>query len=652
MSAVAGDVSPPPPSGPVAAAAEWSDHAVSLRDFATVHHAPTLIRITKGQYRNIGVAKSVQSELYLYKVETTSRVLAESVRVKRDCKRVVSVSDQKYALPLSFSGWFEVLSEAGKSAAPLASVAELARAFPHACLVRDPVKAFGASDGGQLALDRGRTVAAGDVLTLDRDMVATIATPKGVVRRRFLRCTDATGCLVFLPLEQRGAFSPVAGQTNISGMHRLAGLLTKFRLPIVVRLVHGPVPQRLRRAGFTAVFRLLSRYDDQTAFVCPLKRDAKMVPISTREPLRLVAATNMAALAATDECARYAAYCSAMVDSYLDSIHVLVTPPDAVLIARGRHELQLSQERQIALGRQPDAEIIAKEEEDVLFDEIEDIYHYVREGGIEPLPRSKPVPVAVPTKTVVVMQEVKNVKGEEPLTPELADEDYWEEPIYEQLHKLRREQAAQHRKLKQTYSLPDVSARPPAPPPPPDLIANIDSAPVANLRQMYKRIDCKTHLAAASRANAKNTDNDDLGYDEAPPVPPKHYDQSEVEAQLRSSSPEVTVTTPMRTKVASGTAKASSRMAACQEKQGLERQYSTPVTVRSNPPLAAQLSGGSRAAVAPAATPSAVSSGRQPYVAVAQVGAARSDAYNQRYTAMATRPADVATRKTTQSMYL
>lgn len=61
-------------------------------------------------------------------------------------------------------------------------------------------------------------------------------------RGRYLTCATSRGDTVLLSLEQRGRFSPLAKEHNISGAHSARTLLAK-RLPLTVRLLHGPPPR-------------------------------------------------------------------------------------------------------------------------------------------------------------------------------------------------------------------------------------------------------------------------------------------------------------------------------------------------------------------------------------------------------------------------
>eukprot|EP00918_Siedleckia_nematoides_P014157 GHVU01030772.1.p1 GENE.GHVU01030772.1~~GHVU01030772.1.p1 ORF type:complete len:674 (-),score=62.61 GHVU01030772.1:47-2041(-) len=524
--------------------AQWNEVAVSLKDFSAKHPTPHLVKVTKGQYRNIGVAKSVSSELYLHSVRTTSKVLAESVKIKEG-KRAV-FSEQKYSLPITYQGWFELMSEDGKAIKPIQSIQELIRIFPPSALVRENTRGFVPKDTGDLSLDRMRVIQTGEALTLVGEMTVPLHTPKGIVTRRLLRCFDAQGGDIYLSYEQKGVFSPIAGQTNISGVHDVKGILEKFRLPITVRLVHGIIPSKLDKGTFTGIFRLLSVYNDETAFVMPLKKDAKMVPISTREPLKVAVAQNMDVLTGLDEHTYYQNRCNKMVTSYLNSIHVLVTMPDPVDIAKARDEIKTLQsppEKPDVASSKGQVTKLPKEEEDTLFEEIDDIYHYVREGGKPPSPRQRPTnhspqpssqtaqnisstPVTSggisATKATFVVDSPDTHAGADLTSGGKDEENYWEEPIYVQIDKYKKSKGN-----KGTY---DVG------------VQDLGMIQVENLRQVYKSMDTDTGNSPVSRqkktkgmapqppGTAVAMFSDEVpSYGEegdAPPVPPKLFERS------------------------------------------------------------------------------------------------------------------------------
>ncbi|KAK2187077.1 hypothetical protein NP493_178g03064 [Ridgeia piscesae] len=571
---------------PLMSVVEWDTQSVQLRDFADRCSVPNVVRVTKGQYRNIGAAKSQHGSLYVHSVQDTRSVVAECIKV-REGKRANATSNQKYAVPMSYQGWFEVLSEDGKAIKPIPSVQDLYRVFPHSCLIRENIKAYITKDNGQLTLDRVRTVLTGEVLRLDGDIVLTVTSNKGLVQRRLLRCVDGAGEATYFAFEQKGAFSPVAGHANISGVHNLKSLLEKFRLPISVRLVHGAVPSKLQR-HFTKVFRLLSIYSNQTVFACPLKKDAKMVPISTREFLKVVGATNFSELRDTDECQGYHQRCSKMIDNYLNSIHMLVTNPEPEVASRGKVEGKREEElHQVTAAVSPPMEVVMqKVEEDILFEEIDDIYQYVREGGIVPAPRTRPKHIIAPqsmpivpmmaTKAVHVMQDMRmyapestnytdgatktkispppTTKWDEPIhhsslekrvsEPMSPNDTFWEVPMpYEPQDKMGKSKRDDFAR-----SMPNLLDTP-------DLIASITEStktklalhsenPVVNLRQVIKRSSSSSQpdsppvtLTQFFSDSEKTSNSTGTPYEEhsPPPVPPKCFEE------LMDAKPEANV---------------------------------------------------------------------------------------------------------------
>ena len=102
---------------------------------------------------------------------------------------------------------------------------------------------------------------------------------------------DSAGDLIFLALDQKGKFSPVAREDNISGVHSVKNLLHK-RLPLSVRLVHGDLPEQTFR-GFQPQLRLLQiRQKDYLLGTCLLKESVlSQLPLDSNS-LKLVPPSN------------------------------------------------------------------------------------------------------------------------------------------------------------------------------------------------------------------------------------------------------------------------------------------------------------------------------------------------------------------------
>jgi len=144
----------------------------------------------------------------------------EAVKVQPSGRHVVSTG-HNYSMPLSYAGWFEVMSEDGKAVEPVTTVADLAALWPAECVVREALRAIvcpgaGAAEpgGGTTRLDQTRAVAAGECLVLrdvvdatvetraDQDDATTDDTAPPPPTKHYLRCVDAVGDSVFLDMNQ------------------------------------------------------------------------------------------------------------------------------------------------------------------------------------------------------------------------------------------------------------------------------------------------------------------------------------------------------------------------------------------------------------------------------------------------------------------
>ena len=198
-------------------------------------------------------------------------------------------STQQLTIPIDYMGWFEVLSEDGKSVRPLQSIKELLAHFtannsaksktkPVASyLVRENINAYSLSPAKVLLSSTSSNnnptqshhrvfnfsdlkkslVKLGDKLNVSADCVSSENTDIYVeitnelnlkLRKRLIKFTleraqsALSGLLVtetiYVPDDSRGKFSPVARCENIAGVHQLRDIIAKFKLPITVQLVH------------------------------------------------------------------------------------------------------------------------------------------------------------------------------------------------------------------------------------------------------------------------------------------------------------------------------------------------------------------------------------------------------------------------------
>lgn len=115
-------------------------------------------------------------------------------------------------IPESYPGYFELLSEDGRSTRCIDSVLELARKPNLRVLVRETFRC------NHLM----KTIHAGEILTTLYD------------NGKYLKCRTQKDEVISLPIDVKAKFSPIAREDSISGVHTVRNLLKK-RMPVVVR---------------------------------------------------------------------------------------------------------------------------------------------------------------------------------------------------------------------------------------------------------------------------------------------------------------------------------------------------------------------------------------------------------------------------------
>lgn len=424
----------------IVAASRWSDEGNYLREFVAKARLPNVAKIIKGQYGGIGVptlpSPSLQSTAMVISAGKRKKIIAQAIKIK-DGRRMVSVGP-RISIPDSYKGYFELLSEEGRAVRCIENVGELARRrLEDGCLVRDPVRVICAKIDldGNITADGARNLPAGEVIM-----------PKGEAmlgKSKYLKCTDSKGDLILLGLDQRGKFSAVAKEENISGVHTAKTLLTK-RLPITVRLVHGTPPRGLKSANhFVPELRLLSIYEEEHVFALPLQKEGNaLIALPLQAPLKMQKCKNEEQIKNFMEFSRLVEKCNRLLVDVVDRIHILdgkLGDPKRLLSApmhapplvktgyflrrsassdTANHSKHLSRHNHIYSSHRDDNSIPDE------YDEIDQIYDYVR--GFAPLPKNikasysnEPAPrhesaPSSPAATPIHMPLISEVKPEPP----------------------------------------------------------------------------------------------------------------------------------------------------------------------------------------------------------------------------------------------
>ncbi|XP_066249202.1 uncharacterized protein sano [Euwallacea similis] len=392
------------------AAARWADEGSYLREFVAKHHLPAVVKIIKGQYGGLGVptlpSPGLQSTALLVSVGKRQKIIAQAVKIKEG-RRLVCVGP-RLVIPESYPGYFELLSEEGRAVRCIESVAELARRKPEeGCLVRETIRGVQAKTepDGTVTPEGARTIPAGEILVPTGE--AVLQGSKG----RYLKCLDTRGDTILLGLEQRGKFSALAREDNISGVHTARNLLSK-RLPLTVRLVHGTAPRGLKSPShFVPELRLLSIFEEEHVFALPLQKDSHSVTaLPLAAPLKLLRTRNEESLRTMQEFSRLVDKCMVLVAEVADRIQVLdgklgdskkqsPTQPtelkNGFLLRRSASSDSANHRTKHSHHRKDENRLPVYSKD---YEEIDQIYDYVR--GFAPLPKNIKSPFSDPSPSL------------------------------------------------------------------------------------------------------------------------------------------------------------------------------------------------------------------------------------------------------------
>lgn len=381
------------------AAARWAEEGSYLREFVAKHRLPAVVKIIKGQYGGLGVptlpSPGLQSTALLVSAGKRQKLVAQAVKIKEG-RRLVCVGP-RLAIPDTYSGYFELLSEEGRAVRCIESVAELARRRPEeGCLVREVIRGVQAKTDldGSVIPEGARTIPAGEILVPSGEAVLPGS------RSRYLKCIDTKGDTILLGLDQRGKFSALAREDNISGVHTAKNLLSK-RLPITVRLVHGTAPRGLKSPShFVPELRLLSVFEEEHIFALPLQKEAQSVTaLPLAAPLKLLRTRNEDQLRNMMEFNRLVEKCTKLANDVADRIQVLdgklgdskkqaITPTGDIktgyLLRRSASSDSANHKTKHSHHHRKDENRLPPQSKD--YDEIDQIYDYVR--GFAPLPKN------------------------------------------------------------------------------------------------------------------------------------------------------------------------------------------------------------------------------------------------------------------------
>lgn len=348
---------------------------------------PCVVRVTETPSNSHLPEKLVQEDLLLHSIVPHRKVICQCVDlVGKDGQ--LYFSSQRFSIPLGYNGWFEILSEDGKTISPSKTIEHITQRAPDKFLVRSRTKAYLSEENGEPDYDRTKIVEKGEVMTIIGQLSITHGWRKQ--KKNILHCLDNNGVDIYFDFKTTGQFSPMAGRTNISGVHNIEGLVGQFRLPLTVRIVSGQIPRVASDNDRPGVFRLMETQKDNTALFLPLRSHQKLIPVSTRTNLQLMQACNMTEISQHQYYKLLSSLCHTKVEKYFRTMQVLVSankqakPFSALTLPSRRRTLGV-----VAAYNNNKHTMTLDTEEDVLFAEVDDLYAYVRRGGAPPKPRPR-----------------------------------------------------------------------------------------------------------------------------------------------------------------------------------------------------------------------------------------------------------------------
>ncbi|XP_058834369.1 uncharacterized protein LOC131691758 [Topomyia yanbarensis] len=367
----------------ILAASRFGDtQPVYLKDFAKTD-LPAVGKIVKGQYYNLGVPTlsnpSLQSTALFLNAGRKYQILAQPVKIKEGRKS--SNVGPKVLIPETYPGFFELLSEDGRSTRCIESVLELSKRRNFRVLVRETLRCN----------HNSKSLHAGEILTTISD------------NGKYLQCKTSKDEIVSLPLEAKAKFSPIAKEDSISGVHSVSNLLQK-RMPVTVRLVHGTAPKGMKQP-FIPELRLLGCVEVDRIFALPLQKDMDLISVPLNAKIKIQRAKNMEQLDHFIEYSRFLDKAQRLLVDARDRLQIIdlklgekdkkettkqagnrkVTSSVSGLTANGyvlkKSNSCDSNRFSPPLGGGSQNGSIADE-----YDEIDQIYDYVR--GLAPLPKN------------------------------------------------------------------------------------------------------------------------------------------------------------------------------------------------------------------------------------------------------------------------
>ena len=158
-------------------AVKWAEESFAPKDFAKTTLLPQVGKIIKGQFQEQGLGvpttacPSLNQTIFWTRVVKRVKVIAQCVKFK-DLKggslpRSIAFGP-RLEIYDDYNGWFEILSEDGRSVKVMESISEVAKRMPRKFLIREAIKVnLGKKvDEEEFLSEKTRVIPSGEVLSL------------------------------------------------------------------------------------------------------------------------------------------------------------------------------------------------------------------------------------------------------------------------------------------------------------------------------------------------------------------------------------------------------------------------------------------------------------------------------------------------------
>lgn len=323
---------------------------MNLKKLDIVTKTPYVVKLAE-EYktsRNVPIALKEEA-LLLHSVISTKKIICQCPTRRTDKSNNGHGRQTQFSIPLGYKGLVEVLTENGQPTEPLTTIQEVAKAAPKSFLIRSRIRVLSeVEDASSLQiLQRGSVLEVKGMVKVSKEDVTTM----------YLHCVNINGLYVYVDFDTAGVFSPLAGPKNIAGVHTIESIAKRFRLPVTVRVVSGKIPKEACQSDKPGMLRLLEMRKEKVAMFLPLSASQRLVPVRASQDIMFIRPANMKELSRNRIFQQIYDSCFNKVESYSKTMHVIVSSGDV-------------------------KDNTGSMNDDELFQDVDEIYPYIRRGGL------------------------------------------------------------------------------------------------------------------------------------------------------------------------------------------------------------------------------------------------------------------------------